>query len=97
MLLNVGQALGRSAEQDSTGKDEGAQSARASQSSQAPAVASQAADGKKDLAEWEDFTNTLNEEQKELFKRMVADQVGGSFAGDYTVHAVRCGRARAVT
>ncbi|CBZ50800.1 putative DNAJ domain-containing protein [Neospora caninum Liverpool] len=29
---------------------------------------------KKDIAEWEDFTNTLNEEQKELFKRMVADQ-----------------------
>lgn len=80
MLLGTGQGLGKSGEHDSTAKGEGGQPARAAQASQAPPAASQAGDAKKDLAEWEDFTNTLNEEQKELFKRMVADQVGSACA-----------------
>ncbi|KFH13750.1 DnaJ domain-containing protein [Toxoplasma gondii MAS] len=58
---------------DQAGKEKDkASSQRPSQSETKPASATQK--DKKDVAEWEDFTNTLNEEQKELFKRMVADQ-----------------------
>ncbi|KEP61679.1 UNVERIFIED_CONTAM: DnaJ domain-containing protein [Hammondia hammondi] len=59
------------AEQAGKEKDK-ASSQRPSQSENKPASATQK--DKKDIAEWGDFTNTLNEEQKELFKRMVADQ-----------------------
>ncbi|PFH36853.1 DnaJ domain-containing protein [Besnoitia besnoiti] len=54
---------------------EGAASSQRKNASQQKPVGSIApTKDKKDVAEWEDFTNTLNEEQKELFKRMVADQ-----------------------
>lgn len=44
---------------------------------------------KKDVAEWEDFTNTLNVEQKELFKRMVADQYRKAEAEEKAREATR--------